>query len=141
MGHSIYLVTEQWGQLMFIRFPMWAFKPASHFYCVYDAKHCFGGCSGTGESISLNRRDLKAIRIQYACYLSQDWGFDETESTMAMQIDDSLRAIENYFDSTPPVLADETYFLIKQLAVPEGIAKRIAAYASTDSAEVSIDFR
>ena len=110
MGHGIYLETDQ-GQIYYARFPMWAYKPASHFYCGYDAKHCFGAWSGTGESISLCRRDLKAIRTLYACYSGEDWGFDETESTMALQIGESVQAIENYFDRTPPVLADETYFL------------------------------
>ena len=51
-----------------------------------------------------------------------------------------LEKIEKYFQDHPPKLADETYFLIKQL-VPEGLAKRIAAYSSTDSAQVTIDFR
>ena len=120
---------------------MWAFKPASHFYCVYDAKHCFGGCSGTGESISLHRRDLKAIRIQYACYCSNDWNYDETEKKLAIQIDASVYAIEKYFDKHPPSLADETYFLIKQLPLPESLVKRVAAYSSEDKARVTVDFR
>ena len=141
MGHDIYVETEQGQQIYYCRFPCWASKVTPHFYCVYDAQHCYKWCSGSGESISLCRRDLKAIRILYACHSSGDWGFDEDESRMALQIGESVQAIENYFANTPPTLADETYFLIKQLAVPEGIAKRIAAYAATDSAEVSIDFR
>ena len=70
-----------------------------------------------------------------------NWGFDETEATMALQIGESVQAIENYFANTPPSLTDETYFLIKQLKVPESISKKIAAYASRDLADVSIDFR
>ena len=140
MGHDIYVETEH-GQIYYARFPMWANKPAFYFYLVYKASHCCGGFSGTGESIYIERCDLKDIKFRYRVLKSANWNFDETETRMALQIGESIQAIENYFANTPPSLADETYFLIKQLAVPEGIAKRIAAYASTDDAEVSIDFR
>ena len=40
------------------------------------------------------------------------------------QIGESIQAIENYFTNTPPSLTDETYFLIKQLKVPESISKK-----------------
>ena len=146
MGHDIYVNTEQQEQLYYARFAVGPLKPASsdavvHFYGVFNAMHCNGGASGTGDIISINRRDLEEIKIRYRAYRSVNWNFDEYETRMALQIDESLEEIEKYFANTPPVLADETYFLIKQLAVPEGIAKRIAAYASTDDAEVSIDFR
>ena len=140
MGHDIFVETQQ-GQIYYARFPMWAFKSALHFYLTYDARHCYGGCSGTGESMCIERCDLGDIKFRYRELKNMNWGFNETEATMALQIGESVQAIENYFANTPPSLADETYFLIKQLAVPEGIAKRIAAYASTDDAEVSIDFR
>ena len=65
----------------------------------------------------------------YVCHLSEDWGFDEDEARMQIQISQSIQAIENYFQNTPPSLADETYFLIKQLPLPKDVAKRIAAYS------------
>ena len=141
MGHDIYLETEQWGQLYYCRFPCWVSKVTPHFYCVYDAQHCYKWCSGNGESISLHRHNLKRLRILYACHSSQDWGFDETEKKLAIQIDASVYAIEKYFDKHPPSLADETYFLIKQLPLPESLVKRVAAYSSEDKARVTVDFR
>ena len=140
MGHDIYVETEH-GQIYYARFPMWAYKPAGCFYLVYNASHCCGGFSGTGESIYIERCDLKDIKFRYRVFQSANWYFDETEAKMALQIDESVQAIENYFANTPPSLTDETYFLIKQLKVPESISKKIAAYASRDLADVSIDFR
>ena len=141
MGHDIYVETEQWGQLYYARFPYWASKVALHFYAVFDAQHCWGAVSGNGGSISLHRHDLKALRRMYICHSKWNWGFNAVESRMALQIGESVQAIENYFNSTPPALADEIYFLIQQLPLPEAIAKRIAAYSSTDLKRVNVEFR
>ena len=140
MGHDCFFQTEH-GLMYKARFPAGCAKVAFQFYGVYDAKHCYRGCSGNGESICIERRDLEDIKFRYRAFQSVIWDFDEFDAKLAVQIGESVQAIENYFANTPPSLADETYFLIKQLAVPEGIAKRIAAYASTDTARVTVDFR
>ena len=138
MGHDIYVETMQ-GEIYYARFPCWT-ASARPFYLVYDAEHCYGYYSGTGDIIRIERCHLEDIQFRNRAFQSVNWDFDEADARMALQIGESVQAIENYFQNTPPTLADETYFLIKQLA-PESITKRIAAYASTDSAEVSIDFR
>ena len=141
MGHDIYVYTDQ-GQLYYARFPMWAEAPALNFYCVFNAAQCYGGVSGTGESISITREDLGTIAADYNFYLTNvEESLTDEEKQFGKQISECLQAIENYFQNTPPSLPDETYFLIKHLPVSEEIAKRIASYSSEDKARVTVDFR
>ena len=55
-------------------------------------------------------------------------------------IDNAIAFILLYFLEKAPALSNETYFLIKQIRIPECLAKRIAAFAAVDPAKMLIEF-